>query len=75
MSSSKTMAYYVQLYMKKVGPDYVQQYKTYDNVHQHKRKNSHQGRCISIIGMEHLLLGETEMIPKKASNWKKSVKS
>ena len=59
------MADYVQNYMKKVGPDNVQQYKRDDNVHQHKKKNSHQEICISRIKMEYLLLGETAMIPGK----------
>ena len=65
MSSSKTMADDVQNYMKKVGPDNVQQYKRDDNVNQHKRKNSMKGRCISKIKLMHLLLGETAMIPEK----------
>ena len=66
MSFSKTMADYVQNYIKKMGPDNVQQYKRDDNAHQHNRKNIHQpGRFIPRIEMEHLLLGETAMIPKK----------
>ena len=56
---------YIQNDMKKVGTDNVQQYKRDDNDHQHKRKYSLKGRCISKMEMEHLLFGETEMIPGK----------
>ena len=45
MLSSKTIADYVQTYMKKVVPDNVQKSKRDDNIHQYKRLNNMKYVC------------------------------
>ena len=73
MSSTKTMDKDVKNYMKKLGTYNVQQYKRDDNDHQHKKKYILKGRSISKMEMDHLLFGETAMIPGKMHHIERSL--